>query len=162
MVDAAIPDDQASAALADEPLSNQADISDEEAASQARALYRTGIPVIASDPTLAPLLDIGEVLFEYTETVALGTIDGATAGVAKTQGRLYVTDRRILHLGPRTTSIRLTDMAELTVTNTSVLIRLADGGGVVLDLRRPHRLRVLLAAAKAAARGPSAQTNTPA
>ena len=126
---------------------------DEEAASRARARYRTGIPVVEPDAMLAPHLSHDETVFDYRALATVSAIDGATSSAPKAGGVLFVTDQRLIHVGEQTTSVHLSDVIELTVTDSTLLINLANSSGLVVELRQPRRLRVLLLAAKAAGRG---------
>ncbi len=126
---------------------------DEEEARRAREQYReVGIPMIESDALIAPHLAAGEQLLGYRPQASLGRVDEATRAAVRDEGPLYVTDRRIVHLGRRTTSIPLADIDELAMADDRILATLSGARGVTLDVDEPRQLRVLIAAAKSAAR----------
>ena len=62
-------------------------------------------------------------------------------------GTLYLTSRRLLHLGQVTVNVRLTDIVETSIAGERLLVTLADGEGLVLDVDRPRQLRAEIAAA---------------
>ncbi len=135
-------------------LSTDADITDEEAARQARELYRdTGIPPLAPDRDVEPYLADGEVLLGVRPEAVLGRLGEAGQGVVRAEGRLFVTDRRLLHLGAEAVSILLADVRELAISEDRILVTLAGSRGMTIDVPDPRHLRVLIAAARSAARG---------
>lgn len=126
---------------------------DEEAARQARERYReVGLPMIESDAIIAPYLAVGEKLVGYRPNAGLGRVDESTRAAVRDEGPLYVTDRRIVHLGRQTMSIPLADIDELAMADDRILATLSGARGVTLDVAEPRQLRVLIAAAKSAAR----------
>jgi len=67
-------------------------------------------------------------------------------------GTLYLTSRRLIHLGQVIMSVPLTDIVETSLAGERLLLALRDGEGLALDLDRPRRLRAELAAAMRALR----------
>jgi hypothetical protein len=66
-------------------------------------------------------------------------------------GTLYLTSRRLLHLGQVTVNVRLTDIVETSIAGERLLVTLADGEGLMLDVDR-RQLRAEIAAATRALR----------
>ena len=62
-------------------------------------------------------------------------------------GSLYLTFRRLLHIGQVTVDVRLTDIVETALAGERLLIWLNDDEGLVVDLDRPRQLRTEIAAA---------------
>jgi hypothetical protein len=68
-------------------------------------------------------------------------------------GTLYLTSRRLLHIGARTREVDLGAIAEIAVSlERLLLLDLADGSDLAIEVDQPRLLRVQLAAARAAAR----------
>jgi hypothetical protein len=127
---------------------------DEEAARRARELYRDAvIPPIAADPAVEPYLAQGESLLGVRSEAVLGRVEEDGRGAVRAEGRLYVTNRRLLHLGERVSSFLLADIVELAMSDERILVTLADSRGATLDISDPRRFRVLVAAAKSATIG---------
>jgi hypothetical protein len=68
-------------------------------------------------------------------------------------GTLYLTSQRLLHKGQ---SVREVELADITETGVALerllLVDLADGSDLAIEIDQPRLLRVQLAAARAAAR----------
>ena len=126
---------------------------DEDAARLAREQYReAGIPLLEVDPLVGPYLAEGEHLLGCRERAVLARVDESGQSAVRDEGALYVTDQRLLHIGGDVTSIDLDDVIELAMSDDRILVTLAGARGVMLDVSEPRQLRVLVAAAKAAAR----------
>jgi hypothetical protein len=68
-------------------------------------------------------------------------------------GTLYLTSRRLVHLGPEVREVDLTAIDEIgVVLERLLLVDLADGSDLAIEVDQPRVLRVQLAAARAAAR----------
>jgi hypothetical protein len=68
-------------------------------------------------------------------------------------GTLYLTSRRLVHAGQEIREISLVDIAETAVSlERLLLLDLADGSDLAIEVDQPRLLRVQLAAARAAAR----------
>ena len=131
------------------------DSSDEQLALQAREQYReSGIPEIETDAVVAPLMQEGERLLSWRAVAVVRRVDVDEEGraIVSAEGPLYVTDRRLLHLGPQSESISLLDIDELAMADDRILVTLTGSRGLTLDVENPNQLRVLIAAAKAARR----------
>jgi len=118
------------ARLATEPLPRVAD------AGQARLQLRDGEIVHAVRP-IALLEDRG--------------------GDLPQGGTLYLTSQRLVHAGQTVREVELTDIAEIAVAlERLLLVDLADGADLAIEVDQPRLLRVQLAAARVAARGHTA------
>lgn len=126
---------------------------DEEAARHARDQYReSGIPPLEPDAELAAHLVEDEHLLGIRERASLGRIDEALQAAVRDEGSLYVTNRRLLHIGSQVTSVPLSEIDELAMADDRILVTVAGARGITLDAPYPRHLRVLIAAAKSAAR----------
>jgi hypothetical protein len=68
-------------------------------------------------------------------------------------GTLYLTSRRLVHAGLELREINLVDITETAVAlERLLLVDLADGSDLAIEVDQPRLLRVQLAAARAAAR----------
>lgn len=131
------------------------DASDEQLALRAREQYReSGIPDIPAEEHVLAHLELGERLLASRDAAIVRRIDVEADGrvVISEEGPLYVTDRRLIHLGTHIELIPLTDIDELSMADDRILVTLSGSRGVTLDVDSPHQLRVLIAAAKAARR----------
>lgn len=126
---------------------------DEEAARLARERYReAGIPLLEADELVGPYLGDGERVLGRRERAVLTRVDEGGQSAQREEGALYVTSRRLLHIGERVTSIDLDDVVELAMAEDRILVTLAEARGLMLDVGDPRQFRVLIAAAKSAAR----------
>lgn len=126
---------------------------DEEEALRVRELYRiSGIPSLAPDPRVTPYLATDERLLGAREPAAVRRVDEEMRLVVRHEGSLYITDRRLIHVGERVDSIPLAEIDELTMDDDRIFVTLIGARGVTLDISAPNQLRVLIAAAKAALR----------
>jgi hypothetical protein len=125
---------------------------DEMAAEAARRHYReSGLPDMAPDETVDPLLRPGEKLVAMRQQALLDVFDGGRIGPVG--GRLYLTSQRLLHAGVRETrQIELTAIDEVGPSGEQLLITLSNGDGWALQLDGPRVLRVAMAELLAAAR----------
>ena len=129
--------------------------SDEQLALRAREQYKeSGIPVIEADEVVAPHLDPDERVLWTSSAAVLRRVDvdDDRHPVLREEGPLYVTDRRLLHVGPHVESISLLDIDELSMADDRILLTLVGSRGLTLDVDAPQQLKVLIAAAKATRR----------
>lgn len=123
---------------------------DEAAAAAARSAYvKAGLPVLKPDEAIARELRADERLYARRSPAFLNRVDadGADAGHP---GSLYLTSHRLVHLGPVTFSVGLPDIEELAIAGERLLLSLAGGQGVSLDVAEPRLLRVQIGAARGA------------
>jgi hypothetical protein len=148
------PDDRRrhEAALADAAALLARAEADEAAATSARERYRSQpIAALDADAATAALLEADEQLYAQRSGAILNTTTGSSP-LPGYGGTLYVTDRRILHVGRVVVSIRLEQVREIALAGERLLITFDGGEGISLDLDRPRLLRVEIAAVMTAAR----------
>jgi hypothetical protein len=118
---------------------------DEEAAAGARDRFRVGpIPAIEPDDAIRAHLDDDELVHALRSHAILRAPGGD--GALGYGGTLYLTSRRLLHLGQVVVSVRLTDIEETSLAGERLLLTLRDGEGLALDVDGPRLLRAELAA----------------
>jgi hypothetical protein len=118
--------------------------SDEADANEARARFRIGpIPAIEADEVVRPHLAEGELVHALRIRAILRAPGGdAALGYG---GTLYLTSRRLIHLGQVVMSVQLTDIVETSLAGERLLLTLRDGEGLSLDVDRPRLLRAVMA-----------------
>ena len=118
---------------------------DEEAAAAARDRFRIGpIPSIEADDDVRSHLDRDESVHALRRRAILRVPGGD--GALGHGGTLYLTSRRLLHLGQVVKSVSLTDIEESSLAGERLLLTLRDGEGLTLDVDRPRLLRAEMAA----------------
>jgi hypothetical protein len=123
-----------------------------EADAARRRLRKEGIIAIEPDCQVRGLLDADELLVAIRPAVDL---DRRQPGPLERHGRpgdLYVTTRRLLHLGGETVTYDLGRIREAVIAGDELMLMLDDGQGVAISTSHPNLLRVEIAAARAAAR----------
>jgi hypothetical protein len=133
---------------------------DEAAASAARRRYRAdGLVPLALPGPVAALLEPGEQVYAEHEAVSASYFSAPSDAVdpEPVSGSLYVTSRRILVTGSHVLAAPLAELEETILGPGRLLLVLRHGVGIAVDLERPHLLRVQVAAARAAARGPAGE-----
>jgi len=118
---------------------------DEAAASAARDRYLSApVPPIEADGHIAAHLAPGEQIHALRTRAILRAPGGDQAlGYG---GTLYLTSRRLVHLGQVVVTVKLTDILEASLAGERLLLSLRDGEGVTLDVDRPRLLRAEIAA----------------
>jgi hypothetical protein len=124
---------------------------DEAAALEVRdRLHAAPLPPVAPDDQIGPHLSDGELVHGLrTRAILKAPGDDRALGYG---GTLYLTSRRLLHIGQVTVNVQLTDIVETSLAGERLLITLSDGEGLVLDVDRPRQLRAEIAAAIRAVR----------
>ncbi|MEO6577709.1 MAG: hypothetical protein ABIO99_02275 [Candidatus Limnocylindria bacterium] len=132
-------------ALRDAITAAQRASEDESAASEARDRFRTAdVPAIAADEQIRAHLEPGEVVHALRRRAILrGAEDDRALGYG---GTLYLTARRLIHLGQVVLTVKLVDVLETSLAGERLLISLREGEGLSLDVDRPRLLRAELAA----------------
>ena len=126
---------------------------DETAAAAARSQYATeGLPALAIEDDVAQELRDDEVLHARRSSAMLNRLEGANTlpGYA---GTLYLTSRRIIHIGQVTFSVPLTQIEEVSIVGERLLLTLSSGEGVSLEVAEPRLLRVMIGVARKTASG---------
>jgi len=133
-------------ALRDASVVAERAMSDASAARDARNRLRTSpVPAIEADERIAPHLLAGEVVHGLRSHAILRAPGGDEAlGYG---GTLYLTSRRLVHLGQVIVTVQLTDIMESSLAGERILLSLRGGEGLTLDLDRPRLLRAEMAAA---------------
>ena len=125
---------------------------DEEAAAAARDRFRIGpIPTIEADDGIGPHLASGESVHALRRHAILSAPGGD--GALGYGGTLYLTSRRLVHLGQLVMSVGLTDIEESSLAGERLLLTLRNGEGLTLDVDRPRLLRAEMAAVGQGLRG---------
>lgn len=124
---------------------------DEAEAAAARERFRIGpIPALEPDATIGGHLTDGEHVHALRPRAILRAPGGdASLGYG---GTLYLTSRRLVHLGQVEMSVQLTDIVETSLAGERLLLNLSNGEGLSLDLDRPRLLRAEMAEAMRALR----------
>jgi hypothetical protein len=124
---------------------------DEADADEARERLRgSALPTIEPDEAIAPHLDPDEGLHSARRSAILSVPGGDRAlGYG---GTLFLTSRRLIHLGQVMVTVRLTDIIETSLAGERLLLALRGGEGMAFDLDRPRLLRAEIAAAMRALR----------
>ena len=125
---------------------------DEAAATLARERFRSGpIEPLAPDDAIGPRLAEGELVYALRRHAILRAPGGdAALGYG---GNLYLTSRRLVHLGQVVMSVQLTDIVETSLAGERLLLTLREGEGLSLDVDRPRLLRAEMAEAGRGLRG---------
>jgi hypothetical protein len=124
---------------------------DEAEAADARERLRASpFPTIAPDEPIASHLGPGEGLHSAHRSAILSVPGGDRAlGYG---GTLYLTSRRLIHLGQVVMTVQLTDIVETSLAGERLLLALRNGDGMAFDVDRPRLLRAEIAAAMRGAR----------
>src|SRR3990170_5032772 len=139
-------------ALRDATAAAERAADDEAAANLARERFRAGpMEALAPDDAIAPHLSDGEVVHGLRRRAILRAPGGdAALGYG---GTLYLTSRRLVHLGQVVMSVQLTDIVETSLAGERLLLTLRDGEGLSFDIDRPRLLRAEMAEAGRGLRG---------
>ncbi len=126
--------------------------SDEAEANAARERFRIGpIPALEPDDAIRSHLAQGEAVHALRRHAILRAPGGdPTLGYG---GTLYLTSRRLVHLGQVVVSVQLTDIVEISLAGERLLLTLRQGEGISLDLDLPRLLRAEIAEAVRGLRG---------
>jgi len=118
---------------------------DQTAADAARNLFLvSSVPTIAADDEVARhLLPAENVHSLRRHAILRAPGDDRALGYG---GTLYLTSRRLIHLGQVIVTVQLTDIVETSLAGERLLLTLRDGEGLTLDLDRPRLLRAEMAA----------------
>jgi hypothetical protein len=118
---------------------------DEEAAAAARDRFRIApIPAIEADDEVRPHLEQDERVHALRRHAILRAPGGD--GALGYGGTLYLTSRRLVHLGQVVMSVSLTEIVESSLAGERLLITLRNGEGLTLDVDGPRLLRAEMAA----------------
>ena len=132
-------------ALRDAATAVERAAADEALASAARDMFLVSpVPVMEADELVLPHLLPGENVHGLRRHAILRAPgDDRALGYG---GSLYLTSRRLIHLGQVIVTVQLTDIVEASLAGERLLLTLRDGEGLTLDLDRPRLLRAEMAA----------------
>jgi hypothetical protein len=148
-----------SALEATDPFAREADAparsKDEDAAAAARARYRVEpMTLLEPDAAIAPRLTCGESLLAIRRRALLERRHDPSGAVGPgLEGDLYLTSRRLIHVGRPTLVFELDDIEEVITSGDRLLLVLRDGAGISIEVDQPRLLRVEISMARATARG---------
>jgi hypothetical protein len=118
---------------------------DEDAAATARDRFRSiPIPAIDADEAIRPHLGPDERVHSLRRRAILSTPGGD--GALGHGGTLYLTSRRLVHIGEGVVSVSLTDVQESSLAGERLLLALRNAEGLTLDVDQPRLLRAEMAA----------------
>jgi hypothetical protein len=124
---------------------------DEAAAAAVRNSAVDGLPFVEPDAIIGPELRDGERVHALREGALMNRLDGGLLpGYA---GRLYLTDRRLVHAGQALFSLALSTLDEASIVGERLLLTLVSGEGVSFDVAQPRLLRAQIGIARTANRG---------
>src|SRR5688572_14848855 len=118
----------------------------EDEAEAALARYHDGpLPAIEPDPRIVGHLTPGESVHDLrTRAILKAPGDESALGYG---GSVYLTSRRLVHLGQVMVTVLLTDIVETSLAGERLLLTLPEGEGMTLDIDRPRVFRAQMAAA---------------
>ena len=124
---------------------------DEAAAAELRERLRDGsLETIEPDETIRPHLGEGELVHGLRASAILKAPGGDRAlGYG---GTLYLTSRRLVHVGQVLLTVQLSDIVETSLAAERLLLSLHDGEGFTLEIDQPRLFRTEIAAAMRAMR----------
>jgi hypothetical protein len=132
-------------ALRDAATAVERAAADEALASAARDMFLVSpVPVMEPDElVLSHLLPDEQVHGLRRHAILRAPGDDRALGYG---GSLYLTSRRLLHLGQVIVTLRLLDIVETSIAGERLLLTLRGGEGLALDVDRPRLLRAEMAA----------------
>ncbi len=117
-----------------------------------RRLHEQGIVPIEPDDRIGVMLAPGELVLAVRRSTSLDRRHVRRADDPGLTGDLYVTSRRLVHLGRSAVVYPLDEIREADIAANQLLLVVGENRGVVIDVNDPCVLRVEIAAARAAAR----------
>ena len=124
---------------------------DEASADDARRRLRErGIVPIEPDERIGVMLEPGELVVTTRRAALLDRRQSRPIDAPGLGGDLYVTTRRLVHLGRRPVVYDLDEIDEAIVVGDRLVLVVDDGLGVAIAVDDPRVLRVEIAAARAA------------
>jgi hypothetical protein len=132
-------------ALRDATTAVERAAADEAAADAARDAFLIGpVPVLEPDERVSShLLPNEKVHGLRRHAILRAPGDDRALGYG---GSLYLTSRRLIHLGQVVVTVQLTDIVEASLAGERLLVTLRNGEGFALDIDRPRLLRAEMAA----------------
>lgn len=138
-------------ALRDATLTAERIAADEAAAAELRERQSDApLPILEPDEAIAKHLAAGELVHGLRRSAILRTPGGDRAlGYG---GNLYLTSRRLVHLGQVNMTLQLSDIVEASLASERLLLSLNGGEGLTIEVDRPRTFRTEIAAAMRALR----------
>ena len=138
-------------ALRDATLTAERIAADEAAAAELRERQPdVPPPILEPDEAIAKHLVAGELVHGLRRSAILRTPGGDRAlGYG---GNLYLTSRRLVHLGQVNMTLQLSDIVEASLASERLLLSLNGGEGLTIEVDRPRTFRTEIAAAMRALR----------
>ena len=115
-----------------------------EAAAARDRLRDEPLASVEADDVVRTHLESGELVHSLRRSAILGVPGDRGLGYG---GSLYLTSRRLLHIGQVTMTARLEDISETTVAGERLLVTLANDEGLSFTIDRPRLFRAEVAAA---------------
>lgn len=117
-----------------------------------RRLHEQGLVPIEPDDRIGVMLAPGELVLAVRRSTSLDRRHVRRPDDPGLTGDLYVTSRRLVHLGRSAVVYPLDEIREADIAANQLLLVVGENRGVVIDVDDPCVLRVEIAAARAAAR----------
>ena len=128
----------------------RAEADEAEARLLREQLQDAPLPTREADAEVAPHLGPDEIVHGLRPSARLRAPgDDRALGYG---GTLYLTSRRLVHLGQVFMTVQLSDILETSLAGERLLLSLRDGEGLSIDLDRPRTFRTEVAAAMRALR----------
>lgn len=138
------------AALRDAAATADRIAADESEAATARTRLRgEALGTMEPDDVVRTHLESAELVHSLRRSAILGVPGDRGLGYG---GSLYLTSRRLLHIGQVTMTARLKDISEITVAGERLLVTLANDEGLSFTIDRPRLFRAEVAAAMRSSR----------
>ena len=138
------------AALRDAAATADRIAADESEAATARTRLRgEALGTIEPDDVVRTHLESAELVHSLRRSAILGVPGDRGLGYG---GSLYLTSRRLLHIGQVTMTARLKDISEITVAGERLLVTLTNDEGLSFAIDRPRLFRAEVAAAMRSSR----------
>jgi hypothetical protein len=126
-------------------LASRVEADDREATVARERLLAEPLPVLDPDSVVVRELQPDELVHGLRWSAILRAPgDDLALGYG---GTLYLTSRRLIHVGQVTMNVQLKDIMETSLAAERLLITLRHGEGIALDVDRPRTFRTEIAAA---------------
>ncbi len=118
---------------------------DEREALEARERLRTEpLDTVEPDDVARAHLNPGEIVHGLRRSAILRVPGDRALGYG---GTLYLTSRRLVHIGQVSVNVQLGDISEIATAEERLLVTLKDAEGLAFDIDRPRLFRTEIAAA---------------
>ena len=118
---------------------------DERDALEARDRLRTEpLTTVDPDDVVRAHLSPGELVHDLRRSAILRVPGDRALGYG---GTLYLTSRRLVHIGQVSVNVQLGDISEIATAEERLLVTLKSAEGLAFDIDRPRLFRTEIAAA---------------